>query len=74
MNRDRIDGMFKQVGGSLREQWGRLTSDRLSIVAGRCEQLVGLAQSRRGVEIEQAERQLREFLHRNRQWNTSGHR
>ena len=74
MNRDRIEGLYKQASGSLREQWGLLTSDRLSVVAGRCQQLLGLAQARRGSEKEQAARELGEFLHRNRQWNTSSHR
>ena len=71
MNRDRIEGVCKQLSGSLREHWGRFTSDRLSEVAGRCEQLLGLAQVRRGLEKEASERQLKEFLFRNRQWNTS---
>ena len=71
MNRDRIEGIVKQIAGAAREQWGVITSDRLSVVAGRCEQLAGLAQSRRGRAKEQGERQLREFLHRNRLWNTS---
>lgn len=74
MNRDRIEGLLKQVSGTIREQWGVLTSDRLSVVAGRCEQLVGLAQARRGIEKKAAQRQLREFLQRNRLWNTSSHR
>lgn len=74
MNQDRIEGLLKQVRGSLREHWGALTSDRLSVVAGRCERLAGLAQARRGSEKEQAARQLKEFLRRNRLWNTSSHR
>lgn len=74
MNRDRIEGMLKQVSGTLRERWGLMTSDRLTVIAGRCENLMGLAQARRGLHKEQAERQLREFLHRNRGWNsTIGH-
>ncbi len=74
MNQDRVEGLLKQVRGSVREHWGLLTSDRLSVVAGRCEQLLGLAQSRRGSEKEQAAREFGEFLRRNRQWNTSSRR
>jgi uncharacterized protein YjbJ (UPF0337 family) len=73
MNRDRIEGLIKQVSGSFREQWGLLTSDRLTAVAGRCEQLMGLAQARDGLKKEQAARELRDFMQRNRYWNTSGH-
>ena len=71
MNRDLIEGLLKQVSGTLRERWGLLTSDRLSIVAGRCEQLAGLAQARRGSERQRADRELGEFMRRNREWNTS---
>ena len=71
MNRDLIEGLLKRVSGTLRERWGLLTSDRLSIVAGRCEQLVGLAQARRGSERQRADRELGEFMRRNREWNTS---
>lgn len=73
MSRDRIEGLIKQASGTLREQWGLLTSDPLRVVAGRCEQLMGLAQVRDGIKKEQAARQLREFMQRNRQWNTSSH-
>lgn len=71
MNRDRIEGIVKQIAGAARERWGVMTSDSLSVVAGRCEQLAGFAQARKGREQERTARQLREFLHRNRLWNTS---
>lgn len=71
MDRDRIEGLLKQARGSFKEHWGLLTSDRLAVVAGRCEQLAGLAQVRRGGEKERADRELREFMRRNREWNTS---
>jgi uncharacterized protein YjbJ (UPF0337 family) len=74
MNRDRIEGAWKQLNGTLREQWGLITSDSLSVVAGRCEQLMGLAQVRQGLQKEEAVRQLRDFMQRNRSWNTSVHR
>ena len=72
MNRDRIEGTMKQLSGSIRERWGMFTSDKLTVIAGRCEHLMGLAQARRGIEKEQAARQLREFLDRNRGWNSPG--
>lgn len=71
MNRDRIEGMWKQVSGKLREQWGMLTSGRPTVVAGRRDQLAGRAQARYGIKQEEAQRQLRDFLHRNRRWNLS---
>ncbi|MBK5103144.1 MAG: CsbD family protein [Burkholderiales bacterium] len=73
MNRDRIAGKLKQLGGKLRQQWGRLTHDEAGVDAGRREQLAGSIQARHGLSKEEAERQLREFLDRNRDWNLSSH-
>jgi len=71
VNRDRLEGKWKQLSGSVREHWGRLTDDRLSIVAGRHNQAAGRVQERSGIYKEECERQLREFLHRNRDWDSS---
>ncbi len=72
MNRDRIEGKWKQWSGSMRERWGRLTDDRLSVVAGRHNQLAGRYQEQYGINKEEGERQLKEFLRRNRDWGPSG--
>ena len=71
MNRDRLEGKWKQLSGSVREQWGRLTDDRLSMVAGRHDQLAGRYQEQYGITKEEGKHQLREFLRRNRDWNFS---
>jgi len=66
VNRDRLQGKWKQFSGSVREQWGRLTDDRLSVVAGKHNQVAGSIQEKCGIYKEEGERQLKEFLHRNR--------
>jgi len=71
MNRDRLEGKWKQLWGSAREHWGRLTDDGLSVVAGRHNQLAGKYQEQYGISKEEGERQLREFLRRNRDWDPS---
>jgi len=71
MNRDRLEGKWKQFCGSAREHWGRLTDDGLSVVAGRHDQLAGKYQEQYGISKEEGERQLREFLRRNRDWDPS---
>lgn len=73
MNRDRIAGNLKQLGGKLRQQWGRLNHDEAGVHAGKREQLAGSIQVRHGLSKEEAERQLREFLDRNRDWNLTSH-
>ena len=71
MNRDRIEGKWTQFAGRVREQWGRLTHDRLSVVAGKHDQLAGKHQEQYGIRKEESKRQLKEFLRRNRDWDLS---
>ena len=71
MNRDRLEGKWKQFTGTVRERWGSLTDDRLSIVAGRHDQLAGKYQEQYGIHKEEGERQLRQFRRRNRNWDPS---
>ena len=58
MNWDKIEGNWKQATGKAKEQWGKLTDDDLSVVAGRRDQLSGKIQERYGVAKDEAERQL----------------
>ena len=72
MNWDRIGGKWKQLSGSVRERWGLLTQDRLSVVAGRHDQAAGKYQEQYGIKQEQGKRELRDFLRRNRDWDPTG--
>jgi uncharacterized protein YjbJ (UPF0337 family) len=71
VNQDRLAGKWKQFTGSVRERWGKLIDDRLSVVAGRHDQLAGRHQEQYGVHREENERQLRDFLRRHRNWNST---
>lgn len=68
MNRDRFAGICRQFKGRLREHWGRLTSDPLSAAAGTRDRLAGRNRERRGIVKEDNERELKDFLVRNRDW------
>ena len=61
MNWDRVEGNWKQLRGSLRERWGKLTDDDLDVIAGHRDQLVGKIQERYGIAKDRAEEQLREW-------------
>ncbi len=61
MNWDRIEGDWKQLLGRAKEQWGKLTEDDLSVVAGRRDQLAGKIQERYGVAKDEAEKQVAEW-------------
>lgn len=72
MNRDRFEGIWKQLSGKVREAWCRLTGDEPGMVAARDDQRAGWNQEGRGIWKEAAARQpSREFRVRNRDWDLS---
>ena len=66
MNRDRIEGNWKQAKGKVQEQWGKLTDDYLDKIAGKREQLVGKIQESYGIAQDDAEKQVKEWEARNK--------
>ena len=61
MDWNRVEGNWKQIKGSVKERWGKLTDDDLDVIAGRRDQLVGLIQKHYGVARDEAERQVQRF-------------
>jgi uncharacterized protein YjbJ (UPF0337 family) len=57
MNWDQIEGKWKQMKGTLRDKWGKLTDDDLERIGGNKDKLVGALQERYGWERDQAERE-----------------
>ena len=68
MDSDRAAGMWKEMKGKVKQQWGKLTDDDLEQLEGHSEQLAGKLQERYGLAKEEAERQAKEFRSRNN-WN-----
>ena len=64
MNKDRIEGQWKQVQGKIKQPWGKLTNDDLDVADGNTTYLVGKLQERYGIARDDAERQVREFSDR----------
>jgi uncharacterized protein YjbJ (UPF0337 family) len=64
MNRDVLEGKWKQLKGEARRQWGKLTDDELDMIAGDKDKLVGLVQERYGYAREKAAEEVDEFLNR----------
>lgn len=62
MNKNILDGKWKQLRGVVREKWGALTDDELDQIAGNSERLAGLLQEKYGYSQMEAERQIDEFL------------
>ena len=66
MNWDRIEGNWKQIRGSAKEQWGKLTDDDLDVAAGKRDQLVGRIQEVYGKTLDEAEREVDDFAARHK--------
>ncbi|MCE4068490.1 MULTISPECIES: CsbD family protein [Pseudomonas] len=64
MNTDVIKGKWKQLSGTLKEKWGKLTDDDLQAADGHAEYLVGKLQERYGWTREKAEEEVRDFSRR----------
>ncbi|PYX09175.1 MAG: general stress protein CsbD [Acidobacteria bacterium] len=62
MNWDQIEGKWKQMKGSIKERWGKLTDDDLNMIAGKRDQLAGKIQERYGLTKEDAHRQVDDWM------------
>ena len=61
MNRDSIEGNWKQLKGMVKEQWGKLTDDDLGVIEGKRDVLVGRIQERYGVTKDEAEKRIKDW-------------
>jgi uncharacterized protein YjbJ (UPF0337 family) len=61
MNWDQIAGNWKQFKGHVKQRWGKLTDDDLTVIAGKRDQLAGKLQEHYGYEKDQAEKEVDEF-------------
>jgi len=61
MNKDIIEGNWKQLSGKAKAQWGKLTDDDLDVVNGHATELAGKIQERYGITRDEAERQVDEW-------------
>jgi uncharacterized protein YjbJ (UPF0337 family) len=61
MNKDTIEGNWKEFKGKIQEKWGKLTDDRLDVIEGKRDQLAGEIQQAYGISKEQAEKEVKKF-------------
>jgi uncharacterized protein YjbJ (UPF0337 family) len=72
MNKDILQGKWKQLRGMIQERWGQLTSDEIDQVAGRYNQLVNLIQAKYGYARDQAMWEVDAFLEEVENRTTAG--
>ena len=62
MNWDIVEGKWGQLKGSIKEQWGKLTDDELTEIAGNRDKMAGKLQERYGWAKEDADKKVNEFF------------
>ena len=68
MNWDIVEGSWRQFKGTVRARWGKLTDDHLDVIAGKRDQLSGKIQEAYGITRDEAEKQIRGFEDRNKNY------
>ncbi|MBV9267868.1 MAG: CsbD family protein [Acidobacteriaceae bacterium] len=61
MNSDQFEGKWKQLKGSVKQRWGKLTDDDVTTLSGKKDELIGRLQERYGITREQATREADEW-------------
>lgn len=65
MNKDEAGGNWKQFKGKVKEQWGKLTDDDMTIIEGKRDQLVGKIQKPLWLSERSAEKEVVDWETRN---------
>lgn len=66
MNKEQVQGNFKELYGKMKEKWGDLTDDHLVEIEGKKDKLAGKLQKVYGYSKEEAERQVDDFFRHNK--------
>jgi uncharacterized protein YjbJ (UPF0337 family) len=61
MNQDQMQGQYKQLKGKIKQVWGELTDDDLSLYDGARDRFLGRVQEKYGIAKEDANKRLKEI-------------
>jgi len=61
MNSDISEGKWREIKGSVKQKWGKLTDDDLLEVEGQLDKFCGTMQKRYGMSREDAEQEFNRF-------------
>jgi uncharacterized protein YjbJ (UPF0337 family) len=62
MNEDILKGKWNEIKGGVKEKWGKLTDNDLTVVEGNKEKLLGLLQQKYGYAKDKAEQEYKDFI------------
>jgi uncharacterized protein YjbJ (UPF0337 family) len=63
VNQDILAGRWKQMRGTVKSWWGKLTDDDFDRIAGQKDQLIGTLQEKYGYTREMAQREVEQRMH-----------
>ncbi len=58
---DQVEGNWNQFAGKVKQRWGKLTDDDVTVINGKRQELVGKIQERYGIAKTEAEKQVDEW-------------
>jgi uncharacterized protein YjbJ (UPF0337 family) len=61
MNRTISEAKWKQFKGQVKERWGKLTDNDITVINGEIDQLVGKIEERYGIKKEEVEKDVRDW-------------
>ncbi len=67
MNEDILKGKWNEMKGEVKKKWGKLTDDDLMVISGEKEKLVGVLQTKYGYAKDNAEKEYKEFIDRQKE-------
>lgn len=62
MSWDRVEGNWKEFKGKVKQQWGDLTGDDLTVIEGNRDELSGRLQKRYGYAKDKARQEIDSWL------------
>lgn len=62
MDSERMAGRWKQMKGAVKQRWGKLTDDDLTMISGSRDKLIGKLQERYGIARAEAMRRANEWM------------
>lgn len=61
MNWERIEGNWQQFKGKVKQRWGKLTDDQLTVIQGQRDILAGKLEEAYGIGKDEVDWQIREW-------------
>lgn len=58
---DQVEGNWNQFAGKVKQRWGKLTDNDITVINGKRQELVGKIQERYGIAKNEAEKQVDEW-------------